>query len=233
MNEWPLTAHFGALRVTLIQLLSIIGASALIAFFFAETIIAFLVAPLHSIDREINLALFSPAEGLILSIKLSLWVGFFASLPLALIPLIRFLKPALYPHEARLLLPFVLLSFATLALALYIGYTISLPLANHYFFTYNSSLGINLWGLGHYLDYTLNLLGAHVLGFELMLALFFLVHLGLVRYDTLKAKRRHAIVAALILGALLTPPDVLSQLLLAIPLILLFELSLLYARSRS
>ena len=177
-----------------------------------------------------KLALFSPASGLMIALKVSLWGGILLSSPFWLIPLIRFITPALYPAEKALLFPFVALSSLFMVGGALLAFYVTLPLTNSYFLSFNESIGMNLWGLENYLNYTLSLIAAHALGFEAAILLFFLVHLKLVSYEFLRSKRRHAIVASLVLGALLTPPDVLSQLLLALPLIGFYELALFWAR---
>lgn len=217
--------HLAELRSTLIQILAIIGASATLAFLFADRLIF-----LFTSHVENELVLLSPTEGLTLTLRLSVWVGLIASLPLWMLPLLRFLKPALYSEEVKRLLPFFALSFLFVLLGLTIAYELTLPLTNHYFFAFNATLGRNLWSLSAYIDYVLGLLFAHALAFEMAPILWLLIHLKIVNYPFLKSKRRHGIVLAFILGAVFTPPDVLSQLLLAIPLMGLFELAIQYSR---
>jgi sec-independent protein translocase protein TatC len=109
---------------------------------------------------------------------------------------------------------------------------VTIPAANSYLLLFNANLGLNLWTLSNYLDYTFLLLIGNGIAFEIGLILLFLVHLGVVSAEFLASKRRHFIVIAFILAALLTPPEVMSQILLAIPLIGLFEASIFYAKLR-
>lgn len=179
------------------------------------------------------LVLLSPMEGLLITFKLSFWIAFFLSSPLWLVPLWQFIRPALHFRERQLVLPFLLLSYAGMAAGLLAGYFFTLPVANQYFAAFNENLGQNLWGLSYYLDYTLSLLFAHALACEAIIVLLFLVHRGILKYDHLQGKRRYAIVFAFVLGALLTPPDVLSQLILALPLILFYEIAVRYSKFKS
>lgn len=187
------------------------------------------------IDRPISqpfLALFSPIDGMIATFKVSFWAGLLLTSPFWAYTMLRFIAPALHPNEKQLLLPFLGLSFFFVTAGICFAYFLTIPIANVYLQAFNSDIGMNLWSLSSYLDYTLVLLVANAMAFELALVLLFLVHLGIVTAESLANKRRHMIVGAFILGALLTPPDVLTQFLLAIPLICLYEASILYAKLR-
>ena len=101
-----------------------------------------------------------------------------------------------------------------------------------YLFNFNDQLGINRWSLAFYMDYTTLLLLSNALAFEIFAIILLLVHYRLLKAYQMKSKRRHVIVAAFILGAILTPPDIISQLLLALPLILLYEMTIIYSYLR-
>lgn len=179
-----------------------------------------------------NLVVFGPIEGMLIALKVSFWTALVASSPIWLFLLLRYLLPALHPGEIGLLTPFLVLSTLFIAGGLLLAYKVTIPLANAYLAAFNDTIGTNLWSLSNYLDYTLFLLLANAFAFELAVVTLFLVHLGILSAEFLAGKRRYAIVAAFILGAILTPPDVLTQLMLALPLVLLYELALLYARFR-
>lgn len=187
------------------------------------------------IDKTIgsDLVLFGPTEGMLTAFKVSFWLGLLLSSPLWGTFFFRFVLPALYPHEKQLLTLFLAGTLAALLAGFSFAYFVTIPLANSYLESFNAAIGRNLWSLSHYLDYTLMLMIANGFAFEMGLALFFLVHMGILTADWMVAKRRHMIVTAFILGALLTPPDVPTQLMLAIPLIGLYELAILYAKLRN
>lgn len=177
-----------------------------------------------------KLVMLSPLEGVTTTLKICFWCGLVLSSPIWLLILLRFVAPGLN-HSSRQLIPaFLILSLGAIGLGMLFAYWITLPLANNYLYTFNHEIGLNLWSLSHYFDYTVLLLLANGLAAELGLVLFFLVHLGIFSAETLKAKRRHMIVMAFIIAALLTPPDVLTQFLLAVPLILIYEATIVYAR---
>lgn len=184
----------------------------------------------NAMPMEKSLVVLGPLEGLLSALKLSLWVGGVATSPFWLFVLLKFLSPALRAGEKRLILPFLCTSIVLISIGIGFAFLVTIPLANQYLMAFNHTVGINLWTLSHYLDYTLFLLLANGLAFEICAIGFFAVHLGLVSAEGLASRRRFAIIGALILGALLTPPDILTQIMLAVPLMGLYELVIIYAR---
>lgn len=176
-----------------------------------------------------NLLILGPIEGFSTSLKISLWLGLAGTSPLWLYFIFQFIAPALHQREKLLVLPFLGLSFAFISLGIWFAYTITIPIANGYFFAFNENLGLNLWSFSNYIDYTFLLILSNAVAFELFATLLLLVHYGILKAQMMKDKRKHVIVAAFILGALLTPPDVLSQLLMAIPMIIFYEFTIFYA----
>lgn len=184
-------------------------------------------APLH---KNHNLLILSPLEGMWMAFKISLWAGIFLSCPLWLFVLSQFFIPGLRLHEKRLILPFIVTSIGFITVGCLFAFLITIPFANQYLFEFNQRIGVNLWSLSHYLDYTLFLLMANGIAFELGAIGIFAIHLKGISAESLMAKRRVAIVIAFILAAVLTPPDVLTQFMLAIPLIGLYEALIVYAK---
>lgn len=196
---------------------------------------AFLIPPGGYIDfdrvtKNEGLIVLGPLEGMATAFKVCFWLGLLLSSPAWGFLLLRFIAPALKEEERQLVLPFISLSSLFILLGFSLAYWITIPLANLYLKAFNSSIGVNLWTLANYLDYTFFLLVANGIACELGLILFFLVHLGVLTADTMIAKRRHMVVIAFILGALLTPPEILTQFMLALPILVLYELTILYAK---
>lgn len=179
-----------------------------------------------------KLLILSPIEGLLLTLKISFWLGLALTAPLWGWIIFQFILPGLHVHEKRIVIPFLAFSCFGIALGLTLAYTVTIPLANEYLQSFNSSLGQNAWSLSHYVDYTLLIYFGHVIAFEICILLLLLVHFQLISHEWLTSKRRYMIVAAFILAALLTPPDVLTQFALAIPLVGFYEMSIFYARWR-
>lgn len=176
-----------------------------------------------------ELVVLGPLEGILIALKTSLWTGLFISSPLWLLVLAQFLLPGLHAHERNLILPFIITSLAFVITGCLFAYLVTIPMANHYLVNFNDGIGVNLWSLGNYLEYTLFLLMANGIAFELGAIGIFAVHLKFLSANALRANRRFAILGAFVIATLLTPPDVLTQFLLAIPLIGLYEALILYA----
>lgn len=183
----------------------------------------------HLKQKGSDLVLFSPLEGFIASFRVSFWVGLVGTSPFWVLFIIQFLLPALHVHERKLVFSFLILSFIFMAIGILSAFFFTIPIANHYLQMFNQGIGINLWGLDNYLSYTVTLLLSNAFAFEMGVVLFLLVHCGIISAEAMKSKRRHMIVVAFIIGAILTPPDVLTQFMLAIPLIILYEAAILYA----
>jgi sec-independent protein translocase protein TatC len=176
-----------------------------------------------------ELAIFGPIEGMAITLKTCFWFGLVGTSPVWMLLILRFIAPALRDHEQRLVIPFLLASLLFLFFGFLFAFFVTLPFANQYLYIFNQELGFNLWSLSHYLDYTIFLLLANGIAFELFVIVIFMIHSGFLEASTMSKKRKHVIVGAFILGALLTPPDIATQFMLAIPLIALYEIAILYA----
>lgn len=179
-----------------------------------------------------KLLIISPLEGVSMTFKLCLWISIACTSPFWVYLLVRFILPGLKQREKKLILPFILGSFLCLGLGSWLALQITIPLANFYLENFNAEIGQNLWSLTHYVDYIFILLLGHLIAFECCLLLLFMVHYRLLKVDGLMAKRRHACVGAFILAAFLTPPDVLTQLILALALICVYEMAIFYGKVR-
>lgn len=195
---------------------------------------AYFLAPGETILYEeatpSSLLIMGPIEGLVLVFKACFWMGLGLTAPIWGWIWLQFILPGLKDQERKILFPFLLCSLFCLILGMILAYYVTLPIANQYLFLFNGSIGQNAWTLTHYVNYVLLICLGHAIAAELTLFLFTLVHFRFLSPDWLVYKRRYMIVLAFVLGALLTPPDVLTQLFLAIPLIGLYELAICYAK---
>lgn len=183
--------------------------------------------------KTTRLVILGPLEGMLITLKTSLWVGVVATSPFWLFVLLQFIIPALHRHERRLIIPFLFTSLVFMTIGGLFAFYITTPLANEYLSSFNQAIGMNLWSLEHYLDYTFFIILANSLAFEFFVIGIFAVHLGIITTEMLSSHRRLAIVLAFVIGALLTPPDVFTQFMLAIPLIILYETVILYTHLRN
>jgi sec-independent protein translocase protein TatC len=182
-------------------------------------------------DKE-SLVILSPLEGITTMFKLCLWAALILTSPIWLYSLFLFISPAL-EQSARMIIPFIVLLLSFGAGGLTFAYTFTIPLANVYLAAFNSEIGQNFWGLSQYVDYTILLLLSHAFMFELAAILLLLVHYGTISYETIAGKRRHAYLTSFIAAALVTPPDVFTQIALGIPMVMMYELIIIYGWLRS
>jgi sec-independent protein translocase protein TatC len=187
----------------------------------------------YELSLEPRLRVLNPLEGILITFKLAFWIGLVLSAPFWGYALLKFVLPGLREGEKRFIFPFFLGSLVSLTFGIIMGYKVTLPLSNRYLESFNSVIGENAWALSHYVDYSFVLILGHAIAFELCLILFFLVHTGVLNASWLIGKRRVMIVVAFVLGALLTPPDVLTQVALALPLMGIYELTIFYAKVRN
>lgn len=234
MNEQlaTLSDHLDALRKTLLQTLMIAAAGFFVLLLFYQPLIKFITA--YSIEHSESglLLIMGPLDGFVLVFRACFWLSLVATAPLWGAVWLRFALPALKPSERALMIPFILSSFLFLCMGLAFAHFVTLPTASHSLYLFNQSIGQNAWTLSSYVDYLLVILSGHAVAAEIALLLFFLVHFGVLRPGQLILMRRHMIVASFVLGALLTPPDIVTQFFLAVPLICLYELAIVYAKWR-
>lgn len=221
--------HIQELRTTLLKMIIIILLGTTIAACFYPYLFTLIKTPLDTLHGTPKLVILKPTEGIVIALKVSFWTGLITTSPLWLFQFLLFFLPALKSEEKRGIFPL----FVALLLFFFIGvtfsYQVTIPLANHYLLLFNENLGVNMWTLGNYIDYTFVLLLGNGLAFEVMVILFFLVHFQWVTQKQLREKRKYFILGAFVFSALITPPDVITQLLLAIPLSLLYEIAILYS----
>ncbi len=225
MTDLTFWEHLAILRKTLIRIGGVLFFGFLIALIFHRQLLGLVLAPVHE-----NLVFLNPIEGFTSALKVSFWAALIATSPIWLYMIVQFLLPALHSNEKKLIFPFLFLSSLFVTGGVLFAYFVSLPLVIDFFVRFNAPLGLNLWSFSKTLQFVLSLLLAHGLAFELFVALLILVHFGLLSASLLAKGRRYVILAIFILAAILTPPDVLSQLLLALPLMLLYESTILYAK---
>ncbi len=210
------------------------------AYVFAEDIYAFLVRPLATIyaeqgvenPRMIYTAL---TEAFFTYLKVSFYTALFVSFPILATQLYKFAAPGLYRTERRAFLPFLIATPVLFALGASLVYSFIFPLAWSFFLSFQTSgvdagLAIELEAkVNEYLSLVLKLMFAFGLAFQLPVAITLLARAGLTTAAALRKRRKYAVVVAFVGAAILTPPDLISQVGLGIPIIVLFEISILLA----
>ena len=231
MTDMPLLHHLLELRSRLLRALMAVGLVLLVLVFFAKDLYHHLALPLIAqlpkgssmIATDVTSPFFTP-------FKLALVLSFFVAMPAVLYQIWAFVAPGLYRQEKRLVAPLLLTSsllfYAGIAFAYYVVFPVIFA-----FFTSVAPAGVTIaTDIASYLDFVLKLFFAFGLAFEIPIIVMLLCYSGITDIQTLSAKRPYVIVIAFALGMLLTPPDVISQTLLAVPMWLLYESGLLMAR---
>jgi sec-independent protein translocase protein TatC len=230
--ELPLIAHLIELRTRLLRCLLVLAAMFLTTLPFANGIYATVAGPLLAqLPTGSSMIATEVAAPFIVPFKLCVFVALFAAMPFILYQAWAFIAPGLYDNERRFAVPLLLSSIVLFYAGIAFAFFVVFPLLFG-FFTSTAPAGVAVMtDIGRYLDFVLKLFFAFGLVFEVPVATVLLIWTGLVAVDTLVRGRPYIVVGAFALGALLTPgPDVLSQILLAVPLWLLFEAGLFLGR---
>jgi sec-independent protein translocase protein TatC len=230
-TEAPLLDHLVELRRRLLYCVIALVLTFAIAFYFAKPIFGFLVHPLAAAgqDRLIFTQIF---EAFLVQIKVAFFAALMVSFPVIANQLWQFVAPGLYRKEKKALLPFLLATPVLFLMGAALAYYFAIPVALNFLLGLEGDLGGGvkqeaLPAVGNYLDFVMQFLFAFGISFLLPVLLMLLERAGIVTYEQLKGAWRYAVVAAFAVAAVLTPPDIGSQLLLAGPLCALYFLSLI------
>jgi sec-independent protein translocase protein TatC len=229
-SKAPLLDHLIELRRRLLWSFATLAVTFGVCLKFARPIYGFLLQPLMEAgqNRLIFTAVF---EAFFVEIKVAFFAALMISFPIIAIQLWLFVAPGLYKKEKRAFLPFLIMTPFFFLAGAALAYYVAMPVALHYLLGYQGDIaGIHqeaLPGVGNYLDFSTRFIFGFGVAFLLPVLLMLLEKAGLVTRSQLKRGRRYAWVISFVVAAVLTPPDVFSQLLLAFPLILLYEISLI------
>jgi sec-independent protein translocase protein TatC len=227
-----LTEHLEELRRCLLRSILAVVFGFLLSYQFVDLVFGWVVAPLRArLEPGQSLIGTGVAEAFFTEIKVALVAGIFLASPVIFYQVWRFVAPGLHPHEKRLVVPFVLATSFFFAAGALFCYWVVLPLAFVYFLEQYRSLGVAPEiRIGEYFSFFFRMVFAFGLAFELPVLTLFFARLGLCDHTTLWRHGRYAVVAIFVLAAMLTPgPDVVSQVLLAVPLLFLYSLSIAVA----
>jgi sec-independent protein translocase protein TatC len=230
-QKMPLTAHLEELRRRLIVSFIALAVGFVGSYLFKERLFFFLARPLEPhLPEGSSLQYIGVHEAFLTYLKVSLFSGLILAMPVIFYQLWRFVAPGLYEREKRYAIPFVILSMIFFLGGASFCYFIVFPFVFKFFMSFSDDSLRAMPTIRQFLSFATRLLIAFGLVFEMPIFFFFLGRIGLVSYKGLARQRRMAVVLVFLGAALLTPPDVVSQLMLAGPLLILFELSIQIVR---
>lgn len=230
-NEQPFISHLIELRDRLLRILMVVLVIFLILFPFSNQIYVMVAEPLMShLPAGTSMIATEVASPFLTPMKLSLVAAIFFSMPFLLYQFWAFIAPGLYKHERKMVLPLVVSSTILFYLGMAFAYFIVFPLV-FAFLTGTAPEGVAVMtDIGRYLDFVLTLFFAFGVAFEIPIATIILVWMGVTTPKQLAQKRPYVIVGTFVIGMLLTPPDVISQTLLAFPMWILFEFGIIFSK---
>lgn len=227
----PLVAHLIELRNRLIRVLIGMGVAFLAMFPFANELYVMLAQPLLAhLPEGSSMIATEVASPFLAPFKFTLVAAFFAIIPLVLYQVWSFIAPGLYKTERRLVLPLLFASSLLFYAGMIFAYFVVFPLVFRFLIGVAPEGVEVMTDISKYLEFVLKLLFAFGMAFEVPIATIVLVWSGATTPQSLRAKRPYVIVAAFVIGMLLTPPDLISQTLLAVPMWLLFEMGVIFSR---
>ncbi len=228
-QEMPLVAHLTELRTRLLRCVIAVLLMFAGLFYFAQDIYTIVSAPLRAyLPEGATMIATGVASPFLTPFKLTAWVALFLSIPVLLHQVWGFIAPGLYKHEKRIAVPLLLSSILLFYAGMAFAYFLVFPMIFHFFASVTPDGVAMMTDINEYLDFVLTLFFAFGVAFEIPVATFLVLWVGIVDVETLKRSRPYVIVGCFVVGMILTPPDVFSQTMLAVPMWLLFEVGLLF-----
>src|SRR5690606_28954093 len=228
-QEMPLVAHLSELRDRLLRCVVAVLLIFIGLFYFAQDIYALVAAPLRAyLPEGATMIATGVASPFLTPFKLTLVISLFLAMPVVLQQIWGFIAPGLYQHEKRIAVPLLISSILLFYAGMAFAYFVVFPIMFGFFASVTPEGVAMMTDIGQYLDFVLTLFFAFGVAFEIPVATFLLIWMGIVSVDSLRKARPYVLVGCFVVGMVLTPPDVFSQTLLAVPMWLLFEVGLLF-----
>ncbi|MBF0473176.1 MAG: twin-arginine translocase subunit TatC [Nitrospirae bacterium] len=246
-QKMPFMSHLSELRTRIMICLGSIMVCFCVTFTYSEELFNFMLLPLkkdlvfqltrpflHFIDRPgavVSLVFLEPAEAFWMQLKVAMIAGVIISIPIILMQLWLFIAPGLKQAERKYLLPFIIAGTGLFSMGATFCFLVILPFALSFLLTYKTASLTPMLSVGHYVDFILKFVLAFGIVFELPIVLLLLTRLGVITPKKLAQNRKYAIVIAFIAAGILTPtPDAFNQTLMAVPIIMLYEIGIIASR---
>lgn len=228
-NLQPLFSHLLELRTRLVRGVFVFLLGFIIAFAFSAQLYDIMVAPLAHVLPGQKLVTIGIASPFMVQVKIAALVAFVCTLPHTLYQIWAFIAPGLYQHEKKLIVPLIIASSLLFLIGMAFAYFLVFGVVFKFIVSVVPTSMQWLPDSGEYLDFAMGMFLAFGVTFQVPIAVIVLVRMGVVTIEKLREVRSYVIVGAFVIAAIVTPPDVVSQLLLAIPLWLLYELGVFIA----
>ena len=247
MDKAPLTEHLGELRNRIVISLIVVLTAFGVSFNFSEDLFRLMMVPIHNTvsfsihnpyisfipgkHPDLKLIFVAPAEAVWMHIKISFISAFIVSSPIIFYETWKFIAPGLLEKERRYAIPFVFITSFLFLLGSLFCFVIILPFAMNFLLTYKTENLQPMISIGNYTDFCLKFILSFGAIFELPVVIVFLTRMGVVTTEYLAKNRKYSVLVAFVLGAILTPtPDAFNQTLMAVPIIVLYEVGILASR---
>ncbi len=230
-EKLPFTSHLEELRKRLIRCFIAVMIGFVVSYLFKERLFEILTRPLIQVMGQSGTLIFTGIpEAFFTFLKISFLSGILLAIPVIMFEFWMFVAPGLYKNERKLFFPIVIISSFFFVGGALFGYFIVFPFGFKFLLGFATETIRPLPSMKEYLGFSAKLLLAFGLVFELPLVITFLARIGLVSVDFLKKNRKYAVLLFFVVSAILTPPDVVTQVMMSIPLMLLYEISIIGAR---
>lgn len=226
-----LKPHIADLRKRLVNIILTLTVAFFICFNFYDIILEWMMVPAkEALPANSHMVAMAIEETFFTAMQVSFFSGFVLSLPIVFWQIWMFLAPGLYEHEKKLIVPFVFFATLQFVMGALFAYYFVIPVGFSFLINFGSTVVTVLPSIGTYVDFFTKLIIGFGISFELPVIVFFFAKIGLVDDKMLKDFFRYAVVLIFIIAAVLTPPDVISQLLMAAPLLFLYGVSIWIAK---
>jgi len=224
-------AHLEELRLRIIKILAGIGVGFALCYFVSDELFGYVTGPIRdNLSDNGSLIIVKLQEGFFTYLKISFLSAIFLTSPFSFYQIWLFVAPGLYKHEKRYVIPFIFLATLFFVGGAVFCYFIVLPVGIQFFLNFAADYVNPNISIQAYFNLVITLILSFGIIFELPVAMVFLAKIGLVNVEILSRYRRYAILLAFIFAAILTPPDIITQCMMAVPLLILYELSILLVR---
>ena len=225
-NDMSIVDHLEELRWRILKSLGAIFILSIITFNFSNNLVDLLIAPANQITGDMNLQVLTIQGMFMLKWNLAIIGGFIFSIPIITVQIWKFLSPGLYDKERKILLPLILTAFVCFILGGLFAYKVILPFSLDFFASMITGGIENNFSINYYFSFVLALIIGSGIVFELPVASFLFSSIGIVTPSFLRQYRREAIMGTVILSAIITPPDPISLIIMSIPMLILYEISI-------